>query len=135
MLKAGRAGDPTPYYFDNYRYHEVWTDVSDPTRQIVHEGNALWRDQRITHVNGTIYHFIVHEVGQPSVGKTMDGEVVFRDRGSIVWEFTVDTKGDADLSNDVVIGDEGPTAIHGPHPDLLATDELRCEWIAAATGR
>ena len=32
MLKAGRHGDATPYYFDNYSYVEVWTDVTDPTQ-------------------------------------------------------------------------------------------------------
>ena len=134
VLKAGRRGDPTPYFFDNYRFREVWTDVADPTRQFLREGNGLWRDQHITLVEGTTYHFVVHEVGQPSVGKSMDGDVIFRDRGSIVWEFTVDTKGDADLENDEFISGEGPTSIHGPHPDLLAEDPQRCEWIAAATG-
>lgn len=134
MLKAGRRGDPTPYFFDNYRYHEVWTDVNDASRQFIHEGNALWRDQRITLVEGTTYHFVVHEVGQPSVGRTIDGDVVFRDRGLIVWEFTVDTKGDADLSNDEFVSDEGPTSIHGPHPDLLASEEETCALIEETLG-
>lgn len=132
MLKAGRTEDGPPYFFDNYRYREVWTDVHDSSRQFIHEGNGLWRDQRITLVQGTTYHFVVHETGQPSVATTLDGDVIFRDRGSIVWEFTVDTKGDADLENDELVGDDGPTSIHGPHPELLADDAQRCAWVAEA---
>jgi hypothetical protein len=134
MLKAGRRGDATPYFFDNYRYREVWTDMNDATRQFIHEGNALWRDHRITLVEGTTYHFVVHESGAPSVGTTMDGRFIFRDRGTIVWEFTVDTKGDDDLGNDEFVSDEGPTAIHGPHPELLADDPQRCAWIEESIG-
>ncbi|HET7721640.1 MAG TPA: hypothetical protein VFK43_16845, partial [Acidimicrobiales bacterium] len=28
MLKEGRRGDPTPYYFDNYRFVETYTNVA-----------------------------------------------------------------------------------------------------------
>jgi hypothetical protein len=130
MLKAGRHGSP-PYLFDNYSYREVWTDLNDPTRVVIHEGNGLWRDHRITLVEGTIYHFEIHETGQPSGWWTADGTLIFRDRGAIVWEFTVDTLGDDDLSNDIFISDEGPTSIHGPHPELLSGEGF-CEAINGA---
>lgn len=130
MLKAGRHGSP-PYFFDNYSYTQVWTDVNDPTRTVIHQGNGLWRDQHITLVQGTTYHFTVVEAGQPSTWWTADGELIYRDRGSIVWEFTVDTLGDDDLSNDVFISDEGPTSIHGPHPELVSFDDF-CPTINAA---
>lgn len=132
MLKAGRRGDPTPYFFDNYSYVEVWTDVNDPTRMVVHKGNALWRDHRITLVEGTTYHFEVIEAGQPSTWWTVDGDPIFRDRGSIVWEFTVDTLGDDNLENDIFVSDEGPTSIRGPHPELVSTPEEFCAAINGA---
>lgn len=131
MLKAGRDGSP-PYFFDNYRYREVWTDVADPTRTVIHQGNGLWRDQHITLVEGTTFHFEIIESGQPSTWWTSDGMLIFRDRGSIVWEFTVDTLGDDDLDNDIFISDEGPTQIRGPHPELVSTFEGFCEAITSA---
>jgi hypothetical protein len=130
MLKAGRHGSP-PYFFDNYSYYEVWTDLSDPTRMVIHKGNALWRDHHITLVEGTTYHFEAIEAGQPSTWWTVDGDLIFRDRGSIVWEFTVDTLGDDNLDNDIFISDEGPTRINGPHPELLSFDDF-CPTIDAA---
>lgn len=130
MLKAGRDGSP-PYFFDNYRYREVWTDLNDPTRMVIHQGNGLWRDHHITLVSGTTYHFEVIEAGQPSTWWTIDGTLIFRDRGSIVWEFTVDTLGDEDLGNDIFVSDEGPTSIRGPHPELVS-GEAFCPTINAA---
>lgn len=131
MLKAGRSGDPTPYFFDNYNYVEVWTDVNDPTRMVVHKGNALYKDLRITLVEGTTYHFEAIEAGQPSTWWTVDGDPIFRDRGSIIWEFTVDTLGDDNLDNDIFVSEDGPTSIRGPHPELVSTEQ---EFCAAITG-
>ena len=56
MLKASRHGSP-PYLFDNYSYRQVWTDLSDPTRMVIHQGNGLYKDHHITLVEGTTYHF------------------------------------------------------------------------------
>ena len=131
MLKDGRDGSP-PYFFDNYQYREVWTDVSDPDRVVIHQGNGLWRDQHITLVEGTTFHFEIIESGQPSTWWTGDGQLIFRDRGSIVWEFTVDTQGDDDLSNDELVSEEGPTRINGPHPELLSTFEEFCHAVNSA---
>ena len=45
--EAGMASPP--YFFDNYRYRQVWTDLSDPTRMVIHQGNGLWhKDHHIT---------------------------------------------------------------------------------------
>ena len=131
MLKAPRGDNPTPYFFDNYRWSDVLTDVNDPSRVFTVAGNGLWRDHRITLVEGTIYHFEVIEAGAP-ITVRVDGRVIVRERGSIVWEFTVDTKGDADLSNDVFVSGEGPTAVHGPHPELFMSDAERCALLIQA---
>jgi hypothetical protein len=133
MLKAPRADNPTPFFFDNYRWSDVLTDVNDPSRVFTVSGNGLWRDQHITLVEGTIYHFEVIEAGAP-ITVRVDGKIIVRDRGSIVWEFTVDTKGDADLSNDELVSDDGPTAVHGPHLELFMDDAERCALLNEALG-
>lgn len=121
MLKSGRAGDPTPYLFDNYRYREVIMAVDDPSLVIIHEGNGIYKDLRITLVEGTVYHFEAIEAGRPSIWSTADGEILFRDRGLVIWSFTIDTKGDDDLSNDEFVSEDPPT-IRGPHPELISED-------------
>jgi hypothetical protein len=56
MLKQGRAGDPTPYLFDNYSGVETYTNVANgETFTLVHQG--LFKDQRIELVG---HHLPVH---------------------------------------------------------------------------
>ncbi len=51
MLKQGRRGDPTPYFFDNYYSVETYTNVENgATATIVHQG--LFKDLQIEHVEG-----------------------------------------------------------------------------------
>lgn len=129
MLKSGRAGDPTPYFFDNYRWEIVWTSPDDPTVGFIESGNGMWRDQRITLIEGTVYHFEIHEVGNPYQILTLDGRQVLRDIGRITWEFDVDTHGDEDLSNDEFLWGPDPTSLAGPHPLLTISDEEWCETV------
>ena len=100
MLKAPRTDGGPPYFFDNYENHEVLT-ANGRTAYIDHQG--LYKDLRITHVEGTVYQFVAHEVGQPWVLRDEDGNVLVRDRGSLRVTFQVDTLGDTDLENDVFI--------------------------------
>jgi hypothetical protein len=133
MLKAGRQGDPTPYVLDNYRFSITFTDASDPSRSFVISGRAMWKDLHITHLSGTLYEFEARQVGQPVTYRTSDGRVVVRDRGTLVNRFLIDTKGDADLSNDVFISGS-PLIVRGPHPELDSSQAQRCAWIAEAVG-
>ena len=96
-----RDGAP-PYLFDNYEQHEVLT-ANGRTAYIDHQG--LYADVKIRLVEGTVYQFIAHEVGQPWVLRDEDGNVLVRDRGSLRVTFQVDTLGDSDLENDVFIED------------------------------
>ncbi len=117
MLKEGRKGDPTPYYFDNYEYHVVYTTVPDNGRWFTRDGNGLYKDMHITNVSGTIYEFEAMDAGQPFVIRDQDGNVVLRDRGRLLVRFVVDTKGDSDLSNDEFIeGSFELLADNGSHP-------------------
>ena len=114
-LKQGRAGDPTPYFFDNYKSVETYTNVANgKTATLVHQG--LFKDLRIEHVEGTIYQFTAIETGRPVVVIGPDGKKLLFDRGRIRYTFLVDTKGDADLSNDEFLGDVVDPDVAGPHP-------------------
>ncbi|MDQ3938849.1 MAG: hypothetical protein M3253_09255 [Chloroflexota bacterium] len=129
MLKEGRRGNPTPYFFDNYSWQVVWTDPADPSRGFIESGNALWRDQHITLLEGTVYRFVIREVGAPYQIRTLDGRKVLRDRGRITWTFDVDTQGDADLSNDVFLTDPTPVSVAGPHPLLFLDGDEWCDVV------
>lgn len=114
MLKSGRRGDPTPYFFDNYSGVETYTNVANgKTATIKHQG--LFKDLHIVRVEGTVYHFTAIETGRPVVVFGPDGERLIFDRGRIRYSFAVDTKGDADLSNDEFVEGFEPD-VAGPHP-------------------
>lgn len=120
MLKAGRRGDPTPYFFDNYASVETYTNVDNgKTGTITH--NGMWKDLRIELIEGTVYRFTSVEPGRPVVVLGPNGERLVFDAGRIFWTFVVDTKGDADLSNDVFLEDPSPEWA-GPHPVLEGLD-------------
>jgi hypothetical protein len=102
MLKAPRGDGTPPYLFDNYESHQVLT-ANGRTAYIDHQG--LYADVKIRLVEGTVYQFIAHEVGQPWVMRDEDGNVLVRDRGSLRVTFQVDTLGDSDLDNDIFIED------------------------------
>ena len=116
MLKEGRRGDPTPFFFDNYSSVESFTNVANGrTATVAH--NGLYKDLRIELVEGTTYRFTAIEAGRPVVVFGPDGERLIFDRGRIFWSFVVDTKGDTDLDNDEFISDF-PPSVAGPHPIL-----------------
>lgn len=114
MLKAPRRGEGPPYYFDNYEVHQTLT-ANDRTLFMDHQG--LYKDLRITHVEGTVYQFVAMEAGQPFVMRGEDDEVILRDRGLLRVTFQVDTRGDLDLDNDVFVEDSfSLLADNGRHP-------------------
>ena len=116
MLKDRKPGGPTPpYLFDNYSGVETYTNVAnDETVTIRHQG--LYKDVKIAHVEGTVYQFTAIETGRPVVVRGPDGERLVFDAGRIRYTFLVDTLGDADLDNDVFLGDVSDPDIAGPHP-------------------
>jgi hypothetical protein len=115
-LKQGRAGDPTPYLTDNYEWH--WLNRNPANGKWFREdGQGLYKDLRITHLDGTMYRFIAQESGSPYTITTSDGEKIVMDRGLLRFQFDVDTKGDADLENDVHFDDSFQLLDdHGLHP-------------------
>ena len=87
-------------YFDNYEVHETLTANG---RMLTIDQQGLFKDLRITHVEGTIYQFVAIEVGQPFVIRDEQGKRLIHDRGHLTTTFQVDTLGDTDLDNDVFI--------------------------------
>ena len=129
MLKAGRHGDPTPFYFNNESYRNVYTDPADPTRGFIVSGHALFRDLSVTLVSGTVYRFESIQVGQPTVISSLDGRIVARDRGRLGFSFLVDTKGSSN-PDDYELLESGPATVAGPHP----IGDAMCDYIAEALG-
>ena len=124
MLKAPRDDGAPPYWFDNYEAHETLT-ANGRTLTVDHQG--LYKDLRITLVEGTIYQFVAMEAGQPFVVRTSDGDVLLRDRGLLKTTFQVDTQGDTDPDNDEFIeGSWSILADNGRHPGFYIDfcDEL-----------
>jgi hypothetical protein len=122
MLKSGRRGDATPYYFENYEWHAVTVNPANG-KWFREDGNGLYKDLRIINVEGTIYTFEAVETGRPFTLTDMDGNRVYADRGRLLTQFTVDTKGDDDLSNDEFIdGTWSLLAENGAHPGFFIED-------------
>ena len=114
MLKAPREDGAPPYLFDNYDNRETLS-AHGKTLTIDHQG--IYKDLRITQVEGTVYQFVAMEAGQPIVVRDGDGDVLIRDRGVLMTTCQVDTLGDTDLDNDVFVeGSWSLVADHGRHP-------------------
>ncbi len=125
-LKAGRAGDPTPYYFDNYEGFETFTNVdTGATATLSH--NGLFKDVKIEHLTGTIYRFTAIEAGQPVAARGPDGKRLIFDRGRIRYTFFIDTLGDNDIDNDIFLGEDEPH-VAGPHPIFLGEADF-CDLL------
>ena len=127
-LRPGKHGDPTPYLFDNYEWRAVSTNP-DNGKWFVEEGQGMYRDLKITNVEGTIYTFVAQETGRPYSLTDMNGNKVFFDRGRLLRTFQVDTKGDDDLSNDEFIeGSDELLAENGAHPGFFFDGDF-CEIV------
>ena len=113
-LNARKGSAPVPYFFDNYRGVETYTNVANgETFTLLHQG--LFKDLHVELVEGTIYHFTAIETGRPVVAIGPDGKRLLFDRGRIRFSALIDTKGDSDLSNDVFLTEDDPS-VAGPHP-------------------
>ncbi len=117
------AGAPR-LQFAAYQYHVEFT--ADGVT-LTTEGHGLFKDRRATHVEGTVWEFIVSDLGVPYSLFDPSGQLLVRDRGVITWSFRVDTLGDVDPDNDVFL-DEGP--VLGETGEFPSLDFDFCELIA-----
>lgn len=130
MLNDRQPGGPTPpYLFDNYWSLETFTNVAnDKTATVEHQG--VYKDVKIELVEGTIYQFTAFDAGRPVVGLGPDGQKLAIDRGRLQFTFLVDTLGDADLDNDVFLGDVSDPDVAGPHPVFVGEADF-CTLVDA----
>ena len=131
MGKAGRPDEP-PRWFDNYSHTVLWVDQNDAGRSYLVETNGVYHDVRVTHGEGTLYLYEAFSAGVYWTVSTADGRVVARDRGSERTEILVDTKGDADPSNDEWLIEYGFTQLNGPHRLAMASETELCVIFAEA---
>jgi hypothetical protein len=127
MLKAGKHGDPTPSFFANESYRNLYRDPADESRGFVLSGHSLFSDIHVTLVSGTLYRFDSMQVGRPIVVSSLDGRVIGADRGRLAWQFLVDTHGSSD-PDDYELLDASVVASSGPHP----IGDAPCGLIAEA---
>jgi hypothetical protein len=121
--KGGRHGvTDAPYIMDNYRFDNVYTNPATGAWFTI-SGNGMAKDLHIVNVSGTVYSIEFIESGQPVVVRDMNGKVVVRDRGHILFRVQIDTLGDPDIENDVEVpGTFEVVAVNGPHPVLDGVD-------------
>jgi len=128
-LKAGRAGDPTPYLTDNYEWDWINRNPENG-KWFAEHGNGQYKDVKITNLGGTIYRFVAQESGSPYTIVTSDGQRISVDMGLLRYQFDVDTKGDSDLENDEFIeGSDVLLADHGSHPQWHRTQDEYCAIV------
>jgi hypothetical protein len=132
-LRPGKHDDSTPYYFDNYEWHQVVTNPANG-KWFREDGQGLYRDLHITNVEGTVYTFVSQETGRPYTLTDMDGNRIFFDRGRLLTTFQVDTKGDDQLWNDEFI--EGSWQLldeNGSHPMFFFDGDF-CDIVRELIG-
>jgi hypothetical protein len=123
-------GDRSPSGFDHYQVHEVFTDAHGDG-YIIDQG-GIYSEVRVRHLRGNIYRVTAINVGQVFVVRTLAGKAVYRNLGLLEFTYIVNTQGDSDLGNDVLVEDLGLTRDAGRHPELTSTDEEFCAQIDKA---
>jgi hypothetical protein len=102
---------------ENFNFRNVHTNPATGAWFLV-RGRELFKEVTARHVEGDIWEFTVHEVGQPFVIEDSNGNVVLRDRGRISIRAVFDTLGDGQPGG--ILLEEEITGVRGPHPGLDA---------------
>jgi hypothetical protein len=132
LIRAG-TGDLAGAFFghDNYQYLDTWTNVANGKFFTI-SGNALNQDVQATHVEGSIFEFVTHQVGQPYTVRDMTGAVVLRDRGSLSFTYLFDTGGD-NVPGGTNLEDIS-LRVSGPHPGFFLDEAAQCAGVIAMIG-
>jgi hypothetical protein len=101
---------------NNVKFRNVLTNPETGAVMVV-SGQRLTKEFTARHVDGNIWEFTAHEVGQPFVVEDSEGNVVLRDRGRITLRVLFDTLGDSQPGGDTL--EVEITGVHGPHPGLF----------------
>lgn len=116
---------------DNYSALETYTNPENG-RYLTISHDGVFQDLKATRVDGSIFEFVSHEVGQPFVVRDMDGSVVLRDRGAITWTYLFDTGGDDEPGGEEVA--ELDTRVSGPHPAFFLDEAEGCALMRELIG-
>lgn len=120
---------------DNYSWRLVETNSANG-KWFERSGNAMSADITAVHVEGTIYRFRTIEAGRSITFRDMNGTRLFSDHGMYAITYLLDTKGDADPSNDEVVdGSLELTADRGHHEaGAYFADHDWCEFVTGLIG-
>lgn len=131
-IREGKGPDAGAFFLqDHFSFHETFTNTANG-KYFTISGNGVFQELKATRIEGSVFEFIAHEVGQPFVLRDMDGNVVVRDRGAIVYRGVFDTLGD-DEPGGIEIESE-VVRIAGPHPGFVASDEDVCGVVTSLLG-
>jgi hypothetical protein len=127
------TGDLAGAFFghDNYQYLDTFTNI-DNGKFFTISANGLNQDVQATHVEGSIFEFVTHQVGQPYVVRDMSGAVVLRDRGSLSFTYLFDTGGD-NVPGGTFLEDVS-LRVSGPHPGFFLDEAAQCAGVIAMIG-
>jgi hypothetical protein len=137
MIRAG-TGKLAGAFFahDLFSYEETWTNVTpgSPSENsfFTISGSSLTQDVRATHVEGPIFQFVTHQVGQPFVVRDMAGKVVLRDRGAVTITYLFDTGGDNIPGGKTV--EDLSLRLSGPHPGFFLDPAAQCALLVGLIG-
>lgn len=121
VIRTDKKLDGNRFFTDNYAWEETWT--TEDGRFFGLAGNGVTKDVKAKQVDGSVYAFTFHESGQPVVATDPTGTVIYRDRGIISFDYTID------IATDTF--EPGELNVAGPHP-LFDLD--LCKAVAPFTG-
>jgi len=125
--RVGKGDLDTAYFgLDNYEYSVKVTNT-DNGRFYTQWGNALIRDVKATHVEGSIFRFTTVESGRPFNISDASGRTLVRDRGSIRQTYLFDTEGDHTPGG--IFLDLLEERVSGPHPGFFFTEDEFCAVV------
>jgi len=121
VIRADKKLDGNVFYSEEYRFREVWTAADG--RSFTLGANAIFKNVKAKSLGGSLYQFTNNQAGQPITITDSSGTVVYRDRGNISFDFTID----------IADGTFNPLGakVSGPHPLL---DLEVCKAVAPLTG-
>jgi hypothetical protein len=137
MIRAGKGNLAGAFFgHDVFSYTETFTNItplsSSEGKFFTISGSYLNQDVRATHVEGAIFEFVTHQVGQPYVVRNMAGRAVLRDRGALTFTYLFDTGGDnvpgGTTTQDLSV------RISGPHPGFFLDPSAQCPGLLSLIG-
>jgi hypothetical protein len=111
------SGGQAFFGHDNFQFRNVLTNPETGAFMVVY-GHGLFKEFTARHVDGNIWEFTAHEVGQPFTIEDSEGNLVLRERGRVTFRALFDTLGDGEPGGELL--EEEITSVSGPHPGIDA---------------